>query len=397
MEGGWNVASIAIIDADLAERKRHRFPNLACMKLSSYYKKQGFNASLKLDYSELDKYDTVMISKVFTNTKVPGGVLSMKNVRCGGSGFNYNPPLPYEIEHVMPDYHLYDEWVRDRVSRGSKPSEFAFYTDYSIGFLTRGCFRQCGFCVNHNKTSCESHSGIYEFLDEGKPKLCFLDDNFFACEDWRKIISDVKKTNKRFCFKQGLDERLLTDEKIHEMVSWNYDKDFIFAFDDIKDAEIIEGKLRRIHELYPSFKKRIKFYVLCGYDRYGKYDLEFWESDIRSVFERCFILAKYSALPYLMRYERCYSSEFSGLYASLASWCNQPGLFKKFDFSTFCKCRGMNIQGYRKHKRCVDLYLNDGGKKGASWRCLEEFESMYPSISSQYFNTVPDSLICQMQ
>ena len=32
--------NIAIIDADLIYRKKHRFPNLACMKLSAYYKDQ---------------------------------------------------------------------------------------------------------------------------------------------------------------------------------------------------------------------------------------------------------------------------------------------------------------------------------------------------------------------
>lgn len=30
--------NIGIIDADLLFRKNHRFPNLACMKISSFYK-----------------------------------------------------------------------------------------------------------------------------------------------------------------------------------------------------------------------------------------------------------------------------------------------------------------------------------------------------------------------
>ena len=30
--------NIAVIDADLIGRKRHRFPNLVCMKLSGYHK-----------------------------------------------------------------------------------------------------------------------------------------------------------------------------------------------------------------------------------------------------------------------------------------------------------------------------------------------------------------------
>ena len=41
---------IAIIDADLIGRKKQRFPNLACEKISGYYKDK-FNAEfeLKLD------------------------------------------------------------------------------------------------------------------------------------------------------------------------------------------------------------------------------------------------------------------------------------------------------------------------------------------------------------
>lgn len=33
--------NIAIIDADLLGRTKHRFPNLVCMKLSAYYKSKG--------------------------------------------------------------------------------------------------------------------------------------------------------------------------------------------------------------------------------------------------------------------------------------------------------------------------------------------------------------------
>ena len=33
--------NIAIIDADLIGRAKHRFPNLVCMKLSSYFKRRG--------------------------------------------------------------------------------------------------------------------------------------------------------------------------------------------------------------------------------------------------------------------------------------------------------------------------------------------------------------------
>ena len=67
---------IGIIDADLLYRKRHRFPNLACMKLSAYWKEQGFETELLLDYSQAGEYDRLYVSKVFTDTFVPEHILT---------------------------------------------------------------------------------------------------------------------------------------------------------------------------------------------------------------------------------------------------------------------------------------------------------------------------------
>lgn len=38
---------VAIIDADLIGRKKHRFPNLVCMKLSGYWKEKDAHVELK--------------------------------------------------------------------------------------------------------------------------------------------------------------------------------------------------------------------------------------------------------------------------------------------------------------------------------------------------------------
>ncbi len=86
---------IAIIDADLIGRKKHRFPNLACMKLSGYYKNLGFDVRLKTDYLSLEEYDKVFVSKVFTDTPIEEHILTLPNVTYGGTGFYYDkaPPL----------------------------------------------------------------------------------------------------------------------------------------------------------------------------------------------------------------------------------------------------------------------------------------------------------------
>ena len=115
--------------------------------------------------------------------------------------------------------------------------------------MTRGCFRQCEFCVNKNYTQCIPHSNVQEFYDPSRKKLCFLDDNFFACKNWKDIIKDVKDIGKPFIFKQVLDERLLTKDKIEEMLSWKYIGRYIFAFDNIADYDLIESKLKLLKSI----------------------------------------------------------------------------------------------------------------------------------------------------
>ena len=107
---------IGIIDADLIGRKKHRFPNLASMKISGYYKELGNEVKLLLNYEDIKYYDKVFISKVFTDTPIDKNILKLDNVEYGGTGFFYDKAeyLPYEIEHHMRDYDLYDEWEYER-------------------------------------------------------------------------------------------------------------------------------------------------------------------------------------------------------------------------------------------------------------------------------------------
>ena len=192
-----------------------------------------------------------------------------------------------------------------------------------------------------------------------------MDDNFFACSNWREIIEEIESTGKRFQFKQGLDERLLTPEKVRVMQKWKYDGDFIFAFDNIEDKNIIIDKMEMLYLIVPDWKKQMKFYCFCGFDRQGKYDYDFWVKDIKELFDRFFILAKYSAHPYVMRHENYKKSPFFHLYDAIAAYANQPSIYATFDFETFCKCRGMKPEGYKKYKRDVEGYLKEYKKKNA--------------------------------
>ena len=89
------VIKLAIIDADLIGRSKHRFPNLVCMKLSSYYKSLGWEVKLKTDYENLEEYDKVTISKVFMDTEIPYEPedKSMKTEKHIAEFYKKNPDL----------------------------------------------------------------------------------------------------------------------------------------------------------------------------------------------------------------------------------------------------------------------------------------------------------------
>lgn len=232
----------------------------------------------------------------------------------------------------------------------------------------------------------ESASPLEEFYDPVRPKICFLDDNFFGYPKWRELIQPVIETKKPFQFKQGLDERLLTKDKILEIASWKYDGDMIFAFDNIEDKQLIISKLRLIRETVPNWKRQLKFYVFCGCDKNDIYDMAFWENDIRNLFDRISILRRFNAVPYVMRFEKVYDSKFSTFYSAVASWCNQIHMLKTFSFRLFCECRGMRRNGYSKYKRDIDGYLKDIGIKGSCWKEMERVEALFPDIAAQYFD-----------
>ena len=355
---------IAVIDADLIGRKRHRFPNLACMKISGYHKEQGHSVSLLTDYNHIDEYDRVFISKVFTDTVVPAWAVNRDHVEYGGTGFFFDqaPDLPYEIEHHMPDYHLYDDFIAEQMKAGAKRSEFKEYLDYSIGYLTRGCFRKCDFCVNRKYDRVFQHSSLSEFYDPERPKICLLDDNVFGFPHWRKLLKELIEIGKPFKFKQGLDERLLTDEKCELLCQAKYDGEITFAFDNIADYRMIEKKLQMIrrHTL-----KRFTFYVLVAFDHRDRWDDDFWRQDIIGTFERIKLLMMYGCVPYIMRFERYNDSPMRGMYITLARWCNQPSFYKTKSFREFAE---MN------------------GEESAAMRYIRDFESKYPDIARAYFN-----------
>ena len=374
---------IGIIDADLIGREKHRFPNLACEKISGYWKDKGAEVHLLMDYQFPEDFDHIYVSKVFTDTPCPSLPTDDERIHIGGTGFFFDkaPELPYEIEHHMPDYDLYNEWIESEVCRAETDAakngqvfkksafmvQFKEYTDYSIGFITRGCFRKCKFCVNQKYDRVFVHSPLEEFYDPSRKKICLLDDNFFGCPQWKPALQQLIDTGRSFKFKQGLDERLLTEEKCQLLFNSNYDGDLTFAFDNIADYDLIHSKLKLIRKYAPT--KSIKFYVLVGFESTDAVD-------IANAFKRIELLMQYKCLPYIMRYQDknrtpWKDSDYKGMYVCLARWGNQPSIFKKMSFRQFCEA---NQATYKSEGLCAPM------------QALTNFENQHPEIAKQYFD-----------
>lgn len=70
-----------------------------------------------------------------------------------------------DMAHQMPYYDLYKDYIDKKIATGKNPTYFKDYMNYSIGFLTRGCFRKCPFCVNRLEHKVLPYSELNWFLD----------------------------------------------------------------------------------------------------------------------------------------------------------------------------------------------------------------------------------------
>lgn len=358
------MARIGIVDADLLDNGT-RHPNLCCLKLSGYHK-DVFNDEVRLieHWDEVaynsDEFDHIYVAKVFDFTKVPLDLNAFPNLEYGGTGFNFGfwnqvPHLPEDVEHHMPDYSLYNDFIAKEIKRGIKPIKFNDYMDYSIGFATRGCFRGCKFCVNQHSNGVKFHSHIKEWFDKSRKYIYLWDDNILGYPKWEEVFDELEETGRRFQFRQGMDIRIMTDRKAERLSKAKYHGDYIFAFDHPEEVDEIERGLRCWRKYNDSITK---LYVLCGWDSQDA-------ADIERTFFRIKILMKHKCLPYIMRHEFYQNSKYRGTYINLARWCNQPNFLKKKSYREFCEANGEN---------------------SSTLRYAREFEHDNPEIAKMYYD-----------
>lgn len=208
-----------------------KLPNLALMKIAKFHRNKGDDIKI-FDLSQFD-VDQWYGSKIF----------------MGGSGYDVNKELPKEIEKLVPDYEL-------------------FNTDFSIGFSSRGCVRNCGFCIVREK------EGYLRDMDMNfikHQKVILFDNNFLASENCIEKMKYFINNKIKVNFNQGLDIRYVDKEKAELLSKIKYyDHNFkkrslYFAYDNLDyEMEFWDG----IQILVDNGVKRshIMVYILIGFD-----------------------------------------------------------------------------------------------------------------------------------
>ncbi len=289
---------IGLIDVD-----SHNFPNLCLMKLSAYHKAAGDTVEW---WRPFRRYDIVYKSRVFTDTysKDEITVRNAARVIKGGTGYGIGNALPYDVEHSRPDYSLYPQ-----------------FAGIAYGFLTRGCPRNCGFCIVSGKEGRKSikTADLSEFWD-GQKEIKLMDANLLACADHEQLIEQLAKSRALVDFTQGLDIRLVNRDNI-SLLNRVRTKAVHFAWDN--PNEDLTGHFQRFldYTTVKSSRKR-RVYVLTNYGSTHEQDLY-----------RVNTLRAMGFDPYVMIYERPTAPPIT---RHLQRWVNNKRIFYTVnDFSDY--------------------------------------------------------------
>lgn len=192
---------IGLIDVD-----GRNFPNLALMKLSAYHKAKGDTVEW---YGIFEKYDIVYMSKIFTHTiDYTQSIPNTEKIVRGGTGYDIHSRLPEEAEKITPDYSIYS-FIDKKTA---------------YGFLTRGCIRNCPWCVVPRK---EGNIRAYQDVDEiavnGRTNLILMDNNILAAGEYGiQQLQKIIDRGYRIDLNQAMDARLVTDDvaEVLAKVKW---------------------------------------------------------------------------------------------------------------------------------------------------------------------------------
>ena len=156
--------------------------------------------------------------------------------------------LPYEVEHIYPDYSLY--YSPDDFDANGKLTKLGLkHRETAYGYMSRGCPRGCNFChVKSKEGLCSIKVADLDEFWRGQKFICLNDPNTLACKDWKDILQQLIDSKARVDFNQGLDIRMMTEEKALMLNEIKIEA-IHFAWDRWQDKDIIQPKFLKFREI----------------------------------------------------------------------------------------------------------------------------------------------------
>lgn len=180
-------------------------------------------------------------------------------ILIGGIGASLVQEDIFNKTGIKPHKGLYDE---AEFCSPDYSSTFGRKNGASITFTSRGCPRDCAFC---NVKELEPRFFVKEDwekdIEEKYPKIVFWDNNFLASPNFEKDCIKIEKLNKKVDFNQGLDSRLLNEDRAKILFKINIDP-IRLAFDDVNYENAV---LNAINIVKKYSKREIMIYVLYNF------------------------------------------------------------------------------------------------------------------------------------
>ena len=273
--------------------------NTAMMQVSTYHKLNNDDVYI---YSPLfhDEYDKIYAFSIFDYTD-KGYVRD--DMITGGTGFDIKSKLPVEITKCEYDWSLYPD------------------CDYSILWFSRGCIRNCPFCVVREKEG-YIHSVEPLNLNPNGEYVKVMDNNFFANPNWNDSVDYLLDLGQKIDM-QGFDIRIFNESQGEALSQLKHRKAFKFAWDNPRDN--IDDKIELLLDyIKPS---NLMCYVLIGY----------WSSPMEDYRRVMHLWEKYKIHSFVMPYDK-----FNRYQKDFSRWVNNKIEFKSCTWEEYQEKMGRN-------------------------------------------------------
>ncbi len=257
-----------------------KYPPLGLMKLASYHRSLGNQVKLVRGIaSDLNfNPDRIAITSLFTYAWQPvhkaiehyHSLFPDSKIEVGGIYASIKP------DNIKSSYPFVDVHVGLHEEAECYPPAYDILADVekwkdwdsSIIFTSRGCIRSCPFCiVPEIEGKIRSVApDVQNYIYSGHKKVVLWDNNFLASPEWKKAIKNLQETGLRIDFNQGLDARLIDEEKARMLADLKMPM-LRMAYDLTGEKKAVTNAVNLLEE-YGVKRRNILFYTLYNFYDY---------------------------------------------------------------------------------------------------------------------------------